>query len=124
MILQGKKRVECRLLRTRRPPFQTVAKDHLIWLKEPGGPIRGHATVRRIRRWENLTPQSLARLRRTYNRYILGEPAFWREKANARYAILIWLTNVTACRSFRIKKSDRRGWVTLSSPLPFENLRT
>lgn len=117
MILEGRKRVECRLLKIRRAPYRTVSRGDRIWLKASSGPVFGYAGVQRVKYWENLTPSELDRIQRRYNHLILAERRFWEQRRDVRYGVLIWLTGVTACASFRVDKRDRLAWVTLAKPL-------
>ncbi len=76
------------------------------------------ATVDKVKCFENLTAGQIAEIRKQYNQQILGDEQYWREKANSRYGILVWLKNAQPIHHQSIKKFDWRAWVVLT---PKEN---
>jgi len=117
LFRRGLKSVECRLSRTRRPPFGHVAPGDRIWIKLSGGPVVAHAQARRVNYIHPLTLSDLASVLATYGPDIGAGPGFFRSRRHARYATVIQLGLVRCVRPFRIKKRDRRSWVVLTKPL-------
>ena len=76
LILNGGKKLECRLSRIKCPPFHKVTPGDRIHLKESGGLIRGEATVNKVLFLEHLTSSDIRNIRDKYNDLILAEPAF------------------------------------------------
>ncbi|QOI99488.1 MAG: ASCH domain-containing protein [Phycisphaeraceae bacterium] len=112
-ILDGRKTIECRLMRNRVPPFGLVRPGDRIFLKDSGGPIRGVARAAAVRDLSGLTPASILDLEREFNGRVLGDAEFWRKKAGARYGTLIWLGGVSPwageCRHGR--RGARSAWI-------------
>ena len=111
LILSGQKKIECRLTKIACPPFEQVAPNDQIQLKESSGPLRAQAVVKKVRYLRNLTPADLDQLRRDYNDLILGNDQFWTTKKNSRYCSLIWLKNVQAIPPTRIKRTGLQAWI-------------
>ncbi|MCC7146360.1 MAG: ASCH domain-containing protein [Phycisphaeraceae bacterium] len=94
LILAGRKTIESRLTRSKRPPFGCVAAGDVIYFKRSGGPYQAKAVVERVRYFSNLTPAGVRQIHRQFGSLIGGEPAYWQSKSTSRYATLIWLKNV------------------------------
>jgi len=118
LILAGRKRLECRLTRQARPPFQQIAPGEKVLLKQSAGPIRGQAVVEDILFLENLTPAGVQSICRDYNDRILAAPDFWQSRQNCRYCSLIWLKDVTPLEPYRIKTPGMRAWILCQDDLP------
>ncbi len=117
LLLAGRKRIECRLSKIRRPPFEAVETNDLLWLKLPSGPIRAVATVGRCRFHELRHDGDLARLIDRHADDIQAEPSFFAGAESwARYLSLISIERVVGVSPMRVFKSDQRAWVVLSSP--------
>lgn len=113
-ILKGDKKIECRLMSWRCVPYDRVERGDKLFFKVVSGPVRAVAKVSEVRKWDNLTTKGIRELRRQYNQEILGTERYWRSKARAKYAVLVWLTNVKEIASRAINKKDRSAWVILS----------
>lgn len=96
LILSGEKTVEARLSLTRQPPYGRVARGDTIWFKASGGSFGAAARVRRVASWQHLVPSGIEQLRADHNSEIRGEAEFWKCKRRARYATLVWLSDVRA----------------------------
>ncbi len=118
-ILQGRKTTECRLSRTRRPPFGLVDVGDTLWLKRSGGPVLAKAEVRQVEYIHPLGPNRLMELRSRYHHAIRADPDFFNNDraAQARFATLIQLSKVREIEPISFGKSDRNAWVLLSGPL-------
>lgn len=118
MMLTGRKRIELRLAKVRRPPFNCVRAGDILWLKPPSRPVCAFATAGRCLFREVHSRRVLAALLKRHAR-AMGDETAVREytAAGARFVSLIWLAGVTAVRPVTIQKKDRRGWVVLPVPL-------
>ncbi len=116
-ILRGRKTLECRLSRTRRPPFGAVSPGDTLWLKQSGGPVVATATVRRVTFIHPLQEADLANLRTRYADALQAHASFYTERQDARFATLIRLSRVRRIPPFDVQKSNRNGWVVLAGPL-------
>ena len=116
LILTGQKKIECRLTKIACPPFEQVAPNDHIQLKQSSGPIRAQATVKKVHYFRNLIPAAVDQLRRNYNNLILGDDQFWTAKKNSRYCSLIWLKNVKIITPARIKRKGLQAWIVQNQP--------
>jgi hypothetical protein len=115
-LLAGRKKVECRLTRSMRPPYGQVSPGDLLWLKQSGGPVRGLAGVARVDGFADLTPAGIHSLKQCYGKLVAAPASFWHAHESARFATLIGLEWVCAVRDFRVLKRDRSAWLVLEAP--------
>jgi len=113
MFLDGRKRIECRLLKTARPPFEVVKPGQVIWLKRCGKWIEGCGRAARVLHLADLAPGDLAALKQRYNDQICAQDDFWEARRTCRYAALIWLDNVRRVPSFNFDRQPTSPWVVL-----------
>ena len=123
MILEGRKRIESRLYKTKHPAFGRVFAGDKLFLKVSSGPVCAVATVERIKTFENLTPGRILGLKRQYNHDIGGGDEHWQSKMDCRYCLLVWLKDVKAIEPLRIQKKDWRAWVVLTEKENFGLLK-
>ncbi len=114
-ILQGDKKLESRFTKTRRSPFGKISSGDELYLKISSGVVCGIAEVKKVEEWDNLTPQSMKKLRSKYGSLIGGDEEYWRAKEQSRYGVLIWMKNVRGIAKRTIQKTDRRAWVVLKT---------
>ncbi len=115
-ILRGTKSIECRLSKTRVPPFDAVHRGDRLWIKLPAGPIVARARVRRVTYYSPVTSAVLGLIASRYGHGIRAEPRFLSRHQNVQYATIILMGNVTRLNPFWIRKRDRRAWVVLQGP--------
>jgi len=113
-ILDGRKQIESRFTKTRRPAFGRVFAGDKLFLKESGGPVCAAATVEAVKNFENLTPGQIAEIKQQYNNYVRGADEYWHSRTNCRFGYLVWLKDVRAIEPVRISKKDWRAWVVLT----------
>ena len=118
-ILAGRKRIESRLMHTKRAYFGQVKVGDRLFLKLSSGPVYATAIVAAVKNFENLTPQQMIKLKQQYNHHIKGSEKYWQDKANCRFGCLVWLGHVRAIEPVRINKKDWRGWVVLTEKEEF-----
>lgn|GEM_PF-2393032 len=117
-MLAGRKRVECRLSRLRKPPVEEVAPGDLLWLKPPSRPIRALAVAGECHYSSLEGGQTLASVVAPFRKAIAVDEAFFRDAESwARFVSLIELTQVMALAPMRVLKRDQRAWVVLDGPV-------
>jgi len=122
-MLDGRKRIECRLSKIRKPPFECVSPGDLLWFKPPSQPIRAFAVAGRCEFREIHEPDTMATMLARYENDICADPGFFADAPSwARFASLIWIQSVAAIRPMRIQKSDQRAWVALGQ-MPYPGMR-
>lgn len=117
-VLSGAKTIESRFSTRRIPPYRKVKKDDVILLKRSSGPVVGICEVADA--WfYHLDPGSWTQIRAEFTEALCAQdPEFWRTRANASFATLIRIKNVTRVPPIACRKRDRRGWVVLTSDHP------
>ncbi len=117
-MLAGKKRVECRLSRLRKPPWQEVAPGDLLWLKPPSRPICALAVVGNCHYRTLDGDATLASVVAPFKQAIAVDDKFFHEAESwARFVSLIELKQVMALAPMRALKRDQRAWVVLDGPV-------
>ena len=114
LILGGRKTIELRLTRARRPPGPRALPGDRLFLKASGGPVCAVATAAEVRYYEDLTPERVAGIRQEYNEQIQGGDAVWQSMMDCRSGFLVWLRGVRPIAPVRIDKKDWRAWVVLT----------
>ena len=114
LISTGKKTVECRASRYRRPPFSRVSRADLLWLKLSSGAVVARCSVSWCQSLEINTPSQLRALKTSWARHIRADRCFWQTAGPRRYWTLIGLGKIQHCQPFLIGKRDRRSWVVLN----------
>jgi hypothetical protein len=123
MILDGHKRVELRLTRTRQHGFGRVLSGDRLFLKVSAGPVCATATAADVKSFENLTPDRILALKRRYNHDIGGSDEHWQNRIDCKFCFLVWLKDVRAIEPVRIDKKDWRAWVVLTEKDDFGLLK-
>ncbi len=126
LLLDGSKRIECRLTRTAQVPFNTVHSGQTIWLKRSGGWIEACALAGRVLSRKNLTAGQIDKLKQQYNDLICGQDHFWQSRRDCRYATLIWLEEIRPVPPFKLQNQPRAPWIVLNKKisLQFESKHT
>ena len=115
-ILKGEKTVEGRFTLDKVLPFEKIKKSDEIFLKQSGGSIIGKVEVDNVLFYEGLGGEAIGKLRKEYNGDMCTNDDFWKSKASAHYASLIFLKKPTRFLApLKNKKKDRRSWVVLES---------
>lgn len=115
MILDGRKTLESRFARTRKPPYQCAGPGDLVALKRSSGPVVAVCTVMAAH-FHELDPRTLLMLRLRYAEAIGDSSnAFWSARRRMRYASLLQLDDVRLIDAFELAKIDRRGWVVIEA---------
>jgi ASC-1-like (ASCH) protein len=107
LVLVGRKTIESRFVRTRRPPYRAASAGDALILKRSSGPVLGIALVEKAS-FHELAPSTLAKIKEEFSHALAVPNRFWKEKARARYATL--LHPPIACA-----KTDRQPWVVLTA---------
>ncbi len=115
MILSGRKTIESRFLKTRRCFFDRLDAGDILFLKESSGPVCGKAKVAAVKKFENLQPSRIKKIKEQYNRSICGTEEYWKSKINSKYGILVRLADIEQIEPVYIRKSDWRSWVVLTA---------
>jgi hypothetical protein len=123
MILEGRKRIELRLYKTRHPAFGRVFAGDKLFLKISSGPVCATAIVGAVKNFENLTPGRILDLKKQYNHDIGGGDEHWQSKMDCEYCLLVWLKDVKTIEPVRISKKDWRAWVVLTEKNDFGLLK-
>ncbi|MCL6646947.1 MAG: ASCH domain-containing protein [Chloroflexi bacterium] len=114
-ILGGRKTVESRLARDRRPPWGRVAPGDRIWLKRAGGPVMAVARAAWVRFWLLASEEEREALWATPG--LCPTAAYRQAKQQARYATLIGLTALTPLAPFPLLLRGRAAWRLLGKDL-------
>ena len=123
MILDGRKRIELRLHKTRSPAFGRVCAGDKLFLKVSSGPVCATATAEDVKSFETLTPEKILEIKRLYNHDIGGPDEYWQDRMSCKFCFLVWLKDVKLIEPVRIAKKDWRAWVVLTEGKDFGLLK-
>lgn len=115
-ILLGKKTIESRFSKVKKPPFGIVAAGDLVYIKPSGKEIIGEFRVKKVIFFDGLTAEDLEMIKKTFGWAIAQANDYWEKVKNARFGSLIFIGDCTCfiTSPVRIKKKDLRGWVVLT----------
>ena len=113
-ILDGSKKVELRLTKTKHHGFGKVLAGDILFLKESSGFVYAKASVEKVQYFENLTPEKILELKQQYNHLIGGDSEYWQSKMDSKFAFLVWPKDIKTIEPVQIDKKDWREWVVLS----------
>ena len=115
LILSGAKTIECRLTRSRVPPFECAEPGERIYFKARSGAFRCAAVIRKAEFIALAGPESVIALRTEHDHAVRGDEDYWRSKADARFASLIHLRDPEPIEcgpdlASLVRPGDRRAW--------------
>jgi len=123
LLLDGSKRIECRLSKVMRPPFRAVTAGDLLWLKLPSHPVQAVAMAGECLFRELGTGPDLEALIDEHGALIGAANGFFENAVDwARFCSLIWIETVVAIQPMTVYKSDQRAWVVLDE-MPWPGMR-
>ena len=112
-ILEGTKTIESRFSMNECDPYGVVKSGDVVLLKQAAGPVVGLCRVRTVWSYQ-VDPETLMDLKETFGEAMCANNSeFWVARADAAYATLMQIDNVSALAPFDIEKRDQRGWVVL-----------
>jgi len=114
-VVEGRKVIESRWLKTRMLPWDAVHPGDLIFFKE-GSFVQARAVVRGVIQLADLSPITIRHvLLRFKNELGISDAnGFSKQLSEAKYAVLIWLRDVKKVRPFRVRSPRLRGgWVSM-----------
>jgi hypothetical protein len=115
-VLVGRKTIESRFVRTRRPPYRAASPGDALILKRSSGPVLGICLVEKTS-FHELTPYTLAKIKEEFSHALaIPDRRFWKQKSCARYATLLHLSHVLPFPAIACGKTDRQPWVILTAP--------
>lgn len=115
-LLDGRKTIESRFSRDKRPPFGRLERGQWIYFRAIGGGYAARARVARVQCLENLTPSQITDLRAEHGRAIGGDGAYWDSVRSARCVTLAHLERCEAVEqgpALDRQRGDRRAWFVL-----------
>lgn len=115
-ILSGEKTIESRFSKSKIPPFGVVSVRDLVYIKPSGGEIIGQFRVRKVVFIDGINEKELKDIKERYGEEIAADEVYWKSKAGARYATLIFIGDSSRFITSPIKpvKKDLRGWMVLN----------
>jgi len=114
-ILAGRKTIESRFYKRKPPEFAMIAPGDTLFLKIASGPVIAKAKIKKLRRYENLSKTRISSLKMRYNDKIIAPADYWQQRSAAKFAFLIWLTEIIEIEPRKISKKDLRAWVPLTA---------
>lgn len=113
-ILEGRKTIEARLTRSRREPWGSLRVGHTVYFKRRSGGYAAVAHAAEVVRYRMPLEITVERLREVYGARIGADAEYWSAKADARFAVLVRLTEVRAVEAgpslVWVKPGDRSAW--------------
>ncbi len=119
-IFSGEKKIESRWYKSKHAPWDKIKPGERIFFKNSGEPVTLMAEVEKVLQFENLTPEKVDELLKTYgkNDGISDSeiPDFWERFKNKKYCLLVFLKNPQPVKPFEINKKGfgmMSAWITV-----------
>lgn len=115
LILSGKQTIEARLSRRKDPPFGQISSGDLVYIKPSGKEVIGQFKVKKVIFYDGISQEDILEIKKRYEKQLGVEDDYWKKKADAKYATLIFVGDSSQFLTSPIKipKKDLRGWVVL-----------
>lgn len=114
-ILSGEKKIESRFSRNKITPFQNISAGDNVYMQEVGKEVTAMFEVEKVVFFDGLSESKLEELRARYGKDIYADDGFWELKKHSKYATLIYIKNPVRVVPFKVNKSDRSAFKTVSS---------
>lgn len=114
-ILQGHKKIDCRLSKIRISPFGQISSGDLVYLKPSGKPIVGQFVVEKVIFIDSPNKREWDWIRKDLLSDLAISEKFLKDREDCRYLSLIWIGPVASFLTppANIVKRDLRPWVVL-----------
>lgn len=115
-LLAGRKTIESRFSRDKRPPFGRVEAGQRIYFRTTGGGYAARARIAEAECLEGLTEARVAKIEAEHRSAIGGDDAYWKSARRARCVTLVHLHDCEAVGrgpSLDRQRGDRRAWFVL-----------
>lgn len=117
-ILTGEKTIESRWHKSKRAPWDKIAKGDTIYFKDSGEPVTVKAKITKVKQYE-LTPTLTKEILDKYKSDLGAKeimPEIRKYVTGKKYCILIFFDNVEKIKPFHIDKSGfgvMSAWITI-----------
>ena len=116
-IINKEKTIESRWYKYKKPPFQQISVNDILYLKESGKPVSAKANVSKVLFFDNLNPKKIYKIIKEYGSLIGINLNFIKEAKDKKFCILIFLDNAQKIKPFEINKSgygNRVAWIVIN----------
>ena len=116
-IINKEKTIESRWYKYKKPPFQQISVNDILYLKESGKPVSAKANVSKVLFFDNLNPKKIKQLLKKYGKNIGVEMSFFNEIKDKKFCILVFFKNLRNIKPFEINKSgygNRVAWIVIN----------
>lgn len=115
-ILEGRKTIESRFGKDRRPPFGRLSRGDTIYFRVAGGGYAAKCRVKRVESHQYATPDLVADIEARHREHIGGDDRYWSAARRARCITLAHLHRVEAIDEgpdLDRQRGDRRAWFVI-----------
>ena len=117
-IINKEKTIESRWYKYKKPPFQQISINDILYLKESGRPVSAKAKVSKVLFFANLNPKKIKQLLKKYGKNIGVEMSFFNDIKDKKFCILVFFKNLRNIKPFEINKSgygNRVAWIVIDN---------
>lgn len=122
-ILSGEKKIESRWYLHKSRPWNKIKAGDTIYFKDSGSLIKIRAKGVRVLQFENLTPDKVSEILKTYG-FDIGIPSeeindYFQLFKDKKYCILVFLKDVESVEPFDI---DKKGFGSMSAWITVDDI--
>ena len=113
-IIKGKKKIETRFFLQKRPPYNCINENDIIFFKKVGGDIYCSCKIKKCSKYNlHLTDKNML-ISKYYDDVCMSKEC-WREKLQKNFALFISIGKLFFFdKPITITKRDRRPWVVFN----------
>jgi len=113
-VLSGLKTVDFRFSDTKKAPFLKLSRNDLVYIKNVSEPIIGQVEIENVLYFENLKKAEIGTLIKRYSAFCgINRKELEKYAGKHQYLSIVFFCHRRRFLSpVKIKKRDRRGWVT------------
>ena len=115
-ILTGNRSIETVFTRSEKAPYNTVQENDTIYFKLRDGYAVAKATVKKVEKFDELTPEKATEIIKEHEEEISPENRMFERDIYFNFATLIWLDNLFEIKPFRVKRNNGEfsKWTTVN----------
>jgi len=117
-ILMKEKTIESRWYKFKKPPFNAIKENELVYFKESGMPVTAKAIVEKILFFENLNKDKIKEILLEYGKQIGVDISYFEEIKDKKFCILTFLKEPEKIIPFEINKTgygNMSAWITMNN---------
>ena len=118
-IISKEKTIESRWYKFKKPPFNSIKENEIIYFKESGMPVTAKAKVEKALFFENLSEEKIKEILNEHGKNLGVDMSYFEEIKDKKFCSLIFLKDAEEITPFEINKT---GYGNMSAWISFNKI--